>query len=177
MKAILADKRPTYRGTDRLPELDADTLTECYFTTGDSFNKAIICLYASQNPRAFDDHERRVRIDNTWLSQINSRNYHHFFPRAYLRKKQYEEWLANSVLNITIVDDWLNKREIRAKAPAVYMKKFQTVNERVERTMKSHLIDGLQEFGVWNNDYEKFLSNRTEIVLEKLNEKLSLCRK
>lgn len=177
MDAILADKRPTYRGVDRLPELDENSLIECYFTTGDSFNKAIICLYASQEPKAFDDHGRSVRIDNTWLSQINSRNYHHFFPRAYLRKKKYEEWIMNSVLNITIVDDWLNKREIRAKPPSVYMKKFKKENKQIASTMKTHLIGRLEGAGVWNDDYDAFLSHRAKIVLTKLTEKLALCRK
>ena len=37
-----------------------------------------------------------------------------FFPRAYLKKRGEEAWSINHVANITIVDDYLNKREIKA---------------------------------------------------------------
>ena len=58
------------------------------------------------------------------LKQANSKNYHHFFPRAYLTKKGEEKFKINHILNITIVDDFLNKNKIRAKAPSKYMKEF-----------------------------------------------------
>ena len=35
-----------------------------------------------------------VRISNDWLKQANSKNYHHFFPKAFLRRKGYSDWLT-----------------------------------------------------------------------------------
>ncbi len=143
-----------------------------WFSTGDAFCKAILCLYAYFIPRSFKN-DGLVTIDNSWLKMSISKNYHHFFPRAYLRSKGFPDWKANSILNITIVDDHLNKHAIRAKAPADYMKVFKKSNKHIGETMKSHLIDDLDRFGVWRNDYELFLNERGQRVLDELNNRLN----
>ena len=114
----------------------------------------------------------RVNIQNNWLKQSNSKNYHHFFPRAYLGKKGVEEARINNVLNITIVDDYLNKRKIRARAPSDYMSEFKAANSNLVEAAKTHLIDDLDTFGVWNDDYDAFLRKRAEAVSAKLAERL-----
>lgn len=119
----------------RLPEYDfgVDTSPEFirnngYFNTGRSFIKAILCLYAFHEPKSFAD-DALVRIGNDWLKQANSKNYHHFFPKAFLnRETDTPHWLVNHIANITIVDDFLNKRQIRDKAPSVYMRLFDKKN-------------------------------------------------
>ncbi len=89
-----------------------------------------------------------------WRISLSGR-YHHFFPRAYLKKHGEDPWYVNHVANITIVDDYLNKRQIRAKAPSVHVRTFARENPRLGDTMKTHLID-LDRFGVWEDDYEVF---------------------
>ena len=66
-------------------------------------------------------------------------------------------------MNITIVDDYLNKREIGAKPPSKYMKTFVKENDELAETMKTHLIDDLEEFGIWSDDYEQFLTMRSKV--------------
>ena len=65
----------------------------------------------------------------------------------------------NHIANITIVDDYLNKREIKAQSPSKYMKKFQKINDDLELCMRTHLI-GLKTFGVFEDDYDSFLTKR-----------------
>ncbi|OUS77296.1 hypothetical protein B1748_09145 [Paenibacillus sp. MY03] len=142
-----------------------------WFSAGRSFIKAILCLYAFQKPESFVDGSL-VNISNYWLKQANSKNYHHFFPRAYLKKKGEEEFYINHVLNITIVDDYLNKREIGAQAPAKYMAKFKKKNAELEKTMKTHLITNIDGFGIWSNDYEKFFEARAAIVSKELQKRI-----
>jgi hypothetical protein len=58
-----------------------------------------------------------VKIDNSWLKQANSENYHNVFPKSCLcNNKGCEKWQANTIINITIVDGYLNKSQIRARA-------------------------------------------------------------
>lgn len=78
----------------------------------------------------------------------------------------------NSVVNITIVDDFLNKREIKAKAPSQYMKKFVRQNDDIAEAMKSHLIGDLDEFGIQTDDYEIFLTKRTKWLLKEIAKRL-----
>jgi hypothetical protein len=113
-----------------------------------------------------------VNIRNNWLKQSNSKNYHHFFSRAYLAKQGVEEKLINNILNITLVDDELNKRKIRARAPSDYMKEFQGRNKLLGDTMKTHLIGDLDKFGVWRDDYDVFLRKRAEAVSADLKERI-----
>ncbi len=141
-----------------------------HFNAGRAYVKVILCLLAHDEPKSFDNNAI-VWIDNGWLKQANSKNYHHFFPRAYLKKQGYEDWKANHVANITIVDDYLNKRKIGSKAPAVYMKEFKKVNAGLEATMKTHLID-VERFGIWDNNYETFFWKRCQAISKKLGERV-----
>jgi hypothetical protein len=67
-----------------------------WFNAGRSFVKAILCLYACHGPESFNDNSK-VNIQNNWLKQSNSKNYHHFFPRAYLNKRGVDEKRVNNV--------------------------------------------------------------------------------
>ena len=169
MDSILNGKAPSYRG--ETVDVGEDDLIEQQFSTGEAWCKALLCLYCYFRPRSFDNDEE-VTIDNSWLQRIDSKNYHHFFPRQYLKSQGVEDWYANSVLNITIVDDYLNKNRIRAKSPSTYMATFSEENENIDRTMRSHLIGDLQEFGIWDDDYDRFLKRRARKVLSELAKRL-----
>ena len=167
---ILASNQPSYRGDE--VNLTLEALKAKWFSTGDSFCKALLCLYAYQIPRSFNN-DGLVKLDNSWLKTSTSKNYHHFFPRAYLRNQDIPDWQANTILNITIVDDHMNKRVIRSNPPAKYMKPFVRSNKKLAATMASHLITDLDAFGIWENDFDKFLDARGRVVLEELNMRLA----
>lgn len=140
-------------------------LKEYPFSTSYAFDKSVLCIFAYFQPKRFKDNSI-VILDNSWLSRSNSKNYHHFFPKAYLNKKGKE---ANVLANITFVDDYLNKREIRSKSPSIYiLREFAKSNPHINETLKSHLIDDIDEFGVSNDDYEIFLEKRTERIMEEI---------
>lgn len=144
-----------------------------YFNAGRSFIKALLCLLAAQEPKSFDS-GNPVRLRNDWLKRANSKNYHHFFPRAYLKKTDdADEFYANHIANITFVDDYLNKQVIRAKAPSVYLTKFQEDDHDVDldQVLRSHLID-LKADGVLENDYEAFFDNRVNALSEHLKKQI-----
>jgi hypothetical protein len=166
---ILKDELPKY---DWAINTSPDFIIQNgWFSTGRSYIKALLCLYAYHEPKSFIDNSK-VKIGNDWLKQANSKNYHHFFPKDYLNKMGEDEFNINHILNITIVDDFLNKREIKAKPPATYMKEFQKKNPKLDATMKTHLINDLTNFGVWGNDYDKFFDERAKIVSKELQERV-----
>lgn len=170
MDRILKEQPPSYRGEE--VKLSADEIAESWFSAGNSFCKAIICIFASFKPLSFDG-EGEVELGNAWLKRANSKNYHHFFPKSYLKKQGYEDWEINTITNITLVDDYLNKRTIGSKSPNVYMKQFIKNNKYIEKTMKSHLIDDLNDFGVLDNNYETFKSKRSKKILQEINKRLN----
>lgn len=171
MDDILEERPPTYRGEE--VNLELNDIKWRWFSTGDAFCKAILCLYAYLEPKSFESNSI-VKIDNSWLKVATSKNYHHFFPKGYLKKEGYEDWKANSILNITIVDAYLNKNTIKAKPPSEYMKAITENNPDVLMTMKTHLIDDMEKYGIWNDDYEAFIENRGMRVVEEINKRIKL---
>ncbi|MBE9001192.1 DUF262 domain-containing protein [Nostoc sp. LEGE 12447] len=166
---ILVGDLPSYDWSiDTSPKFIKDN---GWFSTSRSYIKAILCIYVYHQPKSFNDNSI-VNVSNYWLKQANSKNYHHFFPKAHLKKQDYLDWYINHILNITIVDDFLNKREIKANAPSKYMAKFQAINHDLETTMRTHLIENLDSFGIWNDDYEQFLSERAKIVSREISKRI-----
>src|SRR5690606_4308783 len=105
----------------------------------------------------------------------NSRNYHHFFPKSYLRKRGIGN--ENSIVNITLVGADLNKRKIGAKAPSVYIQDFMDENDGLPRSIKSHLIENIDEFGIYSDDYSVFLEKRANAIFKALKNRIELKNK
>jgi hypothetical protein len=169
MDRFLAGERPDYSGEE--VRLTLEELRSKWFSAGDAFCKAIICLYAYKEPKSFASNSI-VKLDNSWLKVASSRNYHHFFPKSYLTKSGFTEEQANSVLNITLVDDYLNKRMVGARPPSVYMKAFKDKNDELDQTMRSHYIDDMDKFGIWSDDYRAFIEHRGKRVLTEIEKRL-----
>ncbi len=168
---IISGELPTYEWNTNIDK--ENLLNIGYFSTGRSLIKAILCLYSMNNPRSFNNN-LSVRIDNSWLKVSTSKNYHHFFPKAYMRKNfpHISNNLVNHIFNITIVDDYLNKRQIKAKAPAEYINEFIKSNSEIDKSLESHLIFDKDEFGVMSNDFETFIDKRATAVCDQLQLKL-----
>lgn len=167
--AILKDKLPKY---EQPVDISIGTLSaNGWFSTGKAYIKGLLCILAYMKPLSLNDNAD-VNISNSWLKQANSKNYHHFFPKAYLNKKGVDEFYINHIANITIVDDFLNKQKIKDKAPGMYMKEFVKINTELNKAIKSHLIDELDDFGVWENDYDTFFIKRLEAFARELKKRL-----
>jgi hypothetical protein len=166
---ILKGKLPTYDwAVDVTPEFIE---RNGYFSTSRSFVKAILCVLAHKEPKSFVDNSI-VRLDNSFLKQANSKNYHHFFPKSWLEKQGADWGRINHVANITLVDDFLNKRLIRAQSPKTYMKEFISKNPDIEKCLATHLIKLSGSFGVMTEDYEMFFDARCKAISRELGKRI-----
>ena len=166
---ILAGERPDY--SDIKIHLDSpQSLLDTNFSAGNSFCKAILCLLAYQEPKDFRDNGR-VILDNSWLKVANSKNFHHFFPKAYLKGKTVLD--SNSLMNITLVSDHLNKRKIGAKSPSTYIGDFAAQNNEINTALNSHFID-IKGHGIESDDYRQFLTARSEKIFAHLKSRIEL---
>lgn len=141
-----------------------------WFSVGRAYIKALLCVLAFKEPKSFADNSI-VRISNDWLKQANSKNYHHFFPKAFLKKKGRSDESINHIANIAIVDDYLNKREIGAQAPSRYLRRFAKQNKAMDACMKTHLIRP-DLYGVYEDDYEKFFNKRCRAFSRELKKRI-----
>ena len=165
---ILDGKQPVYdypvRPTKEFIEYNGA------FNAGRSFVKAVLCCLAGQRPRSFKNNAQ-VFINNDWLKRSNSKNYHHFFPKASFKGQHANDERINHIANITIVDDYLNKREIRSKRPSVYIKEFRKKNANIQKALRTHLIS-MDQAGVLDDDYDKFFNYRCRAIARELAKKL-----
>lgn len=169
---ILDGQRPDY--ADIKVDLEStQSLIDTNFSAGNSYCKAILCLLAYQEPKDLQDNGK-VILDNSWLKVASSKNYHHFFPKAYLKNKTALN--SNSLVNITFVSDHLNKRKIGAKAPSQYISDFQDENNQINKALQTHFID-LNGFGIESNDYETFLQARAKKIFQELKSRIDLSHK
>jgi len=59
---------------------------ETRLSLGNAYCRSVLCLLASKGPLDFRD-ASAVTLQERFLKQANSRQYHHVFPRAYMRGK------------------------------------------------------------------------------------------
>lgn len=156
-----------------LDEIDVETSREKIkelvlmdFSTGYSFDKAVLCILAYQEPKKFSDNSK-VCLDNSYLSKSSAKNYHHIFPKAFLKRIKQDS-RANSLANISLIDDYQNKREIKDKKPSEYFSVFQSQNEELESALRTHLIGDMKEFGILDDNYELFLEKRSEWLVDEI---------
>ena len=165
---ILNGERPNYDEIKVFLSSPRD-LIDTNFSAGNSYCKAVLCLLAYSEPKDFQDNGK-VILDNSWLKMANSKNYHHFFPKSYLRKQGIGN--ENSIVNITLVGADLNKRKIRAKAPSIYIQDFLDENAELHKSIKSHLIDNIDDFGIHSDDYSVFLEKRATSIYNALKNRI-----
>lgn len=169
--AILQNKQPLYEEPIDITPTYLDD--HGWFATGTAFIKGLLCILAYHQPKSFVDNSL-VNISNDWLKQANSKNYHHFFPKAFLAKRQVDSHRVNHIANIVIVDDFLNKRSIRDRAPSNYILEYQKVNPQLLQTLQTHLIGDPQEWGITQDNYDIFMQKRLEMFSNELSERLLL---
>ncbi|MAO68415.1 MULTISPECIES: DUF262 domain-containing protein [Idiomarina] len=166
---IIKELTPSYLPSEiRVSE---ESIAETHFSAGNAFCKAVLCALAFQQPRSFDT-DGTVILDNSNLKIASSKNYHHFFPKQYL-KETYPQAEANLIANITIIDGYSNKHRIGKKAPSDYIERFAKDNKNMSQTLASHLVLDIDNFGISENDYTQFINQRSVAIANVLNKKLN----
>jgi hypothetical protein len=168
MDAIANGKIPEYLASELT--VDPKTIEETWFSAGNAYCKSILCLLAYQQPKSFDTNGL-VILDNSNLKIATSRNYHHFFPTAYLGDVSPNKE-ANLIANITLIDGYSNKHRIGKKPPSEYIDKFAKDNKSLNETLQTHLIKDPEIYGVYANDYDRFIQHRARAIALALNVKL-----
>lgn len=169
---IVSGRRPRL---DWSTPIHVDHLVDETFSASTAFSKTILGLLASLRPQKYNNGDL-VNLQNDHMHRANSLNFHHVFPNAYLRDKDYEDWEANRLVNVSLVDDFLNRSLIRARPPSDYMDEFW--DDDFEEILKTHLIDAHWEEDepessapIWSDDYERFIRDRAKAIVNELRKK------
>jgi hypothetical protein len=135
----------------------------------------VLCFLATKNPCEFQNH-LPVQIDRTF-GEANQTQLHHIFPTNYLKNKfeKDEKYFKsnikpymNSMANISLISKGAN-RDIWDKEPSVYFGDCEKSNPNLSGDLESQLITSLDDFGIRNNDFPKFIDKRAERVANEIN--------
>jgi hypothetical protein len=143
--------------TAELPESANDFLEVGWPKRRERLARAILCL--SLRGQAKDIYDGRP----VTATNVVSREYHHLFPKKYLRDKGLEEDQADRALNVALIT-WKTNRQISATSPRQYLEDAANKmldNQELEDRLLSHLIP-VEPF--LQEDFEAFLQQRAEMV-------------
>ncbi|MBX8636602.1 MAG: DUF262 domain-containing protein [Thermoplasmata archaeon] len=141
----------------------SDKIIRTELSLSNAFCKMILAFLASSHPLSFENNTP-VRVDSSNLARSNSRHYHHFFPKAYLKKKGVSEDHANSVANICLVPAASNLH-YQDNSPKDYLKPILEENPNLGGALKSHFIELEPKFGIETDDYDMFLQERADSII------------
>ena len=175
VQSIIQMKRVRYEWAERV---NMNYIRDATFTASGAFSKTVMALLATQQPQKYDSGDL-VNLRNDCMHRADSLNFHHIFPKAHLKAQQHEDWEINRILNISLVDEFLNKSKIRDRAPSDYMKQFKEVNDDFKESMETHLVRTHYTKGnegksaaIWSDDYRQFIKERARDVVALMKSKL-----
>ena len=97
------------------------------------------------------------------LSWSNDKEFHHFFPKAYLTANGFTPRRANAIANVVLLTSISNIRT-RDTAPSTYLEALRSEvgEEELRRRLALSLIDDSAYLAALDDDYEMFLDLRSK---------------
>lgn len=132
------------------------------FRSNAAHSKILILLLAFQHPL---DLLTSQKIDTgDALFHGNTREFHHFFPRDYLKSKGVSIRKANVLANFVMLTAASNKR-ITNRAPSDYLKEVAaTLGDKLDAVLASNLITPEAFKAALRDDYDTFLTERAKAI-------------
>lgn len=147
------------------PQLTAERVIKQQLNTNAAFCKTILCALNYQSPLELQDSSP---VSMTGLSKFNAAELHHFFPQAWLRREDPENYPdKDSMANIGFARASANKH-YSDKKPSEYL--YAAKNPKLDTALASHLVDNGAVSGLWQNDFKTFIKYRAERIVAKLRE-------
>ncbi|MFI5990810.1 DUF262 domain-containing protein [Streptomyces sp. NPDC051362] len=137
------------------------------FRTTNAPSKLLGLLLAEAHPLDLR-HGRRIDTDRA-LSWQNDKEFHHFFPRAFLKRQGLGQNRANVCANLIMLSSVTNIY-ISDQPPSVYLKDLcETQGTATIRTrLATCLVDDAAFDAAQRDDYEGFLQARSETLHQRL---------
>lgn len=132
------------------------------FRLNNAHSKILALILAYQTPV---DLLSGIKIDTkAALAWQNAKEFHHFFPQAFLRAQGVSNAKASSLANIVYLSSASNKT-ISDQAPADYVKALLSAHgQQAREWLSSNLISEAAIDAALANDYDAFLNARSQEI-------------
>ncbi|AEM71610.1 protein of unknown function DUF262 [Allomuricauda ruestringensis DSM 13258] len=156
--------------------IDRDTLRKASYSSKGVSSRAILALFATNQPKDWKFTDRNVIAENFFFS-TDKPNLHHIFPTDYIAKNPGSNTIDNnSLMNIAYLTQITNL-EISNKNPLDYICDYDK-NPDFPTAIKSHLIP--EQVLEWSslpempeNALDIFIEQRIDLIIEQLKSKLN----
>ena len=143
-------------------ELNLDVFFNDNFMLNKATSKSFALLLASKMPQSLLTGS--IIDTGKALAVINRLEYHHLFPKAFLKAKGYNKSEYDKHLNICMLN-LTNNREISDTEPSVYFSDIrERLGDRFNSVLESNFISQEAYDSACNNDYESFIRYRKELL-------------
>ena len=130
-------------------------------SVGSAYCKSLLCLLSARSPLDFRDGSE-VELQGRFLQRANSRQFHHVFPKAYMRGRAGAEEV-NTIANVALIPADLNLR-IGKQAPSRYFAPLRDANSNWSSTIESQAIENTAEDALFLDDFVRFVECRSETL-------------
>lgn len=139
------------------------------FWKNSAFCKTFVVLLANHEPKNLTN---GIKIDTqTSLSSFNMKEFHHIFPKEFLKNIGVPKGKRNSLANICMLSAQQNKY-VSDKAPSLYLAtSYINLSNEGDSVFDSNLISPAPNAPWRNDDFESFIANRSADILSAINKK------
>jgi hypothetical protein len=124
----------------------------------------LVLLLAENEPLNFIQ-GTKISLEEV-LSQGNRKEFHHIFPKAYLKGlNSYSDEEINCLVNFSILSRADNNK-LKARSPGNYRSEMPTDAQALETIIKSHFCFN----EMFNDNYKEFLEKRANLLVGKAQE-------
>jgi len=156
--------------------IDRDALRNASYSSKGVYSRAILALYATNQPKDWKFTDRNVIAENFFFS-TDKPNLHHIFPTDYIAKNPGANTIDNnSLMNIAYLTQITNL-EISNKNPLDYICDYEN-NPDFPKAIESHLIP--EQILEWSslpempkNALDLFIEQRIDLIIEQLRSRLN----
>ena len=143
------------------------------FDKKSAYIMGLINLLISKDPKSLKTNSS-IEFNNIWASQADKNNFHHFFPK----KMENHFWDKNdpvdNICNIILSDAATNQIDIGNQKPSVYIPNLTKDNPDIGETLKNHLIDNIDDFGILQDNFNLYIKKRAQSFIKELKSRLQV---
>jgi hypothetical protein len=130
------------------------------------FCKTILCLMANMHPKDFTNHNK-INIYDV-LVEYKKNEYHHIFPKKSNAVIGFSGDKINSIANICFLPKKSNGSIGNDDPSKYFVEKVKNKNQHYKEDLNLNFIPSEKTSGIWKDEFEKFLKERSELIYEKL---------
>lgn len=155
--------------------IDKQVLRSSSYSSKGRISRAVLSLYATQQPLDWKYTDRFVIADNLFFTS-DKPNLHHVFPINFINHNPGENKLDhNSLMNIAYLTQITNL-DISDRPPLEYIQDYDK-NENFEGVLSSHLLPTsiltwVREENMPENALDQFIEKRIDLIVEELQRQL-----